>query len=138
MQCETVHDLITLPYSPRQMHYTFSKVFGETTSQKYLFDCVGAPLVDDLVHGKNGESIVSPSPCSSCKPSLKCIWTVFVISPSGLLFTYGITSSGKTYTMTGTGDDQGILPRCLDMVFNSIEHVQARRYVCTILYKYLQ
>ena len=51
--------------------------------------------------------------------------TVFV----GLLFTYGITSSGKTYTMTGTGDDQGILPRCLDMVFNSIENVQARKYV---------
>lgn len=33
--------------------------------------------------------------------------------------------------MAGTGDDQGILPRCLDMVFNSIENVQARKYVST-------
>lgn len=39
-----------------QMKYTFSRVFGETTSQKHLFDCVGAPLVDDLVRGKNGKS----------------------------------------------------------------------------------
>ena len=51
------------------------------------------------------------------------------VAAVGLLFTYGITSSGKTYTMTGTGDDQGILPRCLDMVFNSIDCVQARKYV---------
>ena len=37
------------------MQYKFTKVFGETTSQKYLFDCIGAPLIDDLVRGKNGE-----------------------------------------------------------------------------------
>ncbi|XP_067941465.1 kinesin-like protein KIF23 [Watersipora subatra] len=82
------------------MQYKFTKVFGETTSQKHLFDCVGAPLIDDLIRAKNG-----------------------------LLFTYGITSSGKTYTMTGDGQDPGILPRCLDMVFNSIKGVQATKYV---------
>ncbi|KAF6040876.1 KIF23 [Bugula neritina] len=85
---------------PPMVHYKFTRVFGETTSQKHLFDCVGAPLIDDLVRGKNG-----------------------------LLFTYGITSSGKTFTMTGSGEDQGILPRCLDMVFNSIKGVQAMKYV---------
>ncbi|KAG0415416.1 hypothetical protein HPB47_007428, partial [Ixodes persulcatus] len=47
----------------------------------------------------------------------------------GLLFTYGITSSGKTYTMTGRPEDGGMLPRCLDVVFNSIGELQARKYV---------
>lgn len=60
---------------------------------------------------------------------LLTVYYIFI----GLLFTYGITSSGKTYTMTGMGDDQGILPRCLDMVFNSIENVQARKYVSSFL-----
>ena len=48
---------------------------------------------------------------------------------TGLLFTYGITSSGKTYTMTGALDDQGIMPRCLDVLFNSIGGLQAKKYV---------
>ena len=60
------------------------------------------------------------------------IWLLY--SLVGLLFTYGITSSGKTYTMTGSAADQGILPRCLDMVFNSIKGVQATKYVSSAFY----
>lgn len=42
---------------------------------------------------------------------------------SGLVFTYGVTNSGKSYTVQGErGEDkEGILPRALDTVFNSIE-----------------
>ena len=32
--------------------------------------------------------------------------------------------SGKTYTVTGTPSDPGILPRSLDVIFNSIDHQQ--------------
>jgi len=46
-----------------------------------------------------------------------------------LLFAYGVTNSGKTYTMTGSSQDQGILPRCLDVIFNSLEEQQAKKYV---------
>ena len=42
---------------------------------------------------------------------------------------YGITGSGKTYTMQGTPGDGGILPRCLDVLFNSLGELQARKYV---------
>lgn len=31
--------------------------------------------------------------------------------------------------MTGEPNDPGILPRCLDVVFNSIQHLQAKKYV---------
>uniref|UniRef100_A0A8V5HC95 Kinesin-like protein n=1 Tax=Melopsittacus undulatus TaxID=13146 RepID=A0A8V5HC95_MELUD len=47
----------------------------------------------------------------------------------GLLFTYGVTGSGKTHTMTGSPGDGGLLPRCLDMIFNSIGPFQAKRFV---------
>ena len=43
---------------------------------------------------------------------------------------YGITGSGKTHTMNGTPSDGGVLPRCLDVVFNSIGNLQTNRCVC--------
>ncbi|XP_027707555.1 kinesin-like protein KIF23 isoform X4 [Vombatus ursinus] len=84
----------------KETQYSFKQVFGTLTTQKELFDVVANPLVDDLIHGKNG-----------------------------LLFTYGVTGSGKTYTMTGSPGEGGLLPRCLDMIFNSIGSFQAKRYV---------
>lgn len=48
---------------------------------------------------------------------------------AGLLFTYGVTGSGKTFTMTGSPGQGGLLPRALDMLFNTIETYQAKRFV---------
>ncbi|KAF7224340.1 kinesin-like protein KIF23 isoform X2 [Nothobranchius furzeri] len=84
----------------KEMQYSFKKVFGVSVSQMELFEHVAKPLVDDLIHGKNG-----------------------------LLFTYGVTGSGKTFTMTGCPGQGGLLPRSLDMIFNSIGPYQAKRYV---------
>ncbi|NP_001088544.1 kinesin family member 23 S homeolog [Xenopus laevis] len=80
--------------------YSFKEVFGTQVTQKELFDIVSRPLVEDLIRGKNG-----------------------------LLFTYGVTGSGKTHTMTGSPGDGGLLPRSLSMIFNSIGDFQAKRYV---------
>ncbi|XP_062357149.1 kinesin-like protein KIF23 [Cinclus cinclus] len=84
----------------REMQYSFKEVFGTLVVQKELFDVVAKPLVEDLIRGKNG-----------------------------LLFTYGVTGSGKTHTMTGSPGDGGLLPRCLAMIFNSIGPFQAKRFV---------
>ncbi|XP_068579361.1 kinesin-like protein KIF23 isoform X4 [Cebidichthys violaceus] len=84
----------------KETQYSFKKVFGVSISQMELFEHVAKPLVDDLIHGKNG-----------------------------LLFTYGVTGSGKTFTMTGSPGQGGLLPRSLDMLFNSIGPYQAKRYV---------
>ncbi|XP_032325170.1 kinesin-like protein KIF23 isoform X8 [Camelus ferus] len=84
----------------KETQYSFKQVFGTHTTQKELFDAVANPLVEDLIHGKNG-----------------------------LLFTYGVTGSGKTHTMTGSPGEGGLLPRCLDMIFNSVGSLQAKRYV---------
>ncbi|KAM4677354.1 kinesin-like protein KIF23 isoform 6-T6 [Discoglossus pictus] len=84
----------------KETQYSFKQVFGTLITQKDLFDVVSKPLVEDLIRGKNG-----------------------------LLFTYGVTGSGKTHTMTGSPGEGGLLPRCLDMIFNSIGNFQAKRYV---------
>ncbi|XP_052438859.1 kinesin-like protein KIF23 isoform X1 [Carassius gibelio] len=84
----------------KETQYSFKKVFGIKTTQGELFEDVAKPLVEDLIHCKNG-----------------------------LLFTYGVTGSGKTYTMTGSPGQGGLLPRSLDMIFNSISPYQAKRYV---------
>jgi len=85
--------------SGKETKYSFKGVFGEDVVQKNCFDRVGLPLVDDLLKGKNG-----------------------------LLFTYGVTGSGKTYTMQGSPQDGGIMPRCVDVIFNSIGEMQTRKF----------
>ena len=57
-------------------------VFDEDSTQGAVFDKVGLPLVSDVLQGKNG-----------------------------LLFTYGVTGSGKTHTMLGNNRDGGVMTR---------------------------
>lgn len=52
--------------------FTFSKIFADTTSQKEFFDSTVLDIVKDFIEGQN------------------C-----------LIFTYGVTNSGKTYTIQG-------------------------------------
>ncbi|XP_032088243.1 kinesin-like protein KIF20B [Thamnophis elegans] len=71
--------------------FTFSQVFGPKTTQEELFNgAVKQPMLD------------------------------FLRGHSRLIFTYGVTNAGKTHTYRGTDEDRGILPRILDMVFQSI------------------
>ncbi|XP_077182290.1 kinesin-like protein KIF20A [Paroedura picta] len=71
--------------------FTFTQVFGPEVGQKAFFDATMKKVVKDVLHGQN--------------------W---------LVYTYGVTNSGKTYTVQGTGADGGILPRSLAIIFNSI------------------
>ncbi|KAJ3841324.1 kinesin-like protein [Lentinula raphanica] len=74
--------------------YTFSHIFPPNTTQGDFFTKTTLPLVQDVLEGRNA-----------------------------LLFTYGVTNSGKTYTVQGGSSrgSEGILPRSLDVIFNSIE-----------------
>uniref|UniRef100_A0A8D1TBJ7 Kinesin motor domain-containing protein n=1 Tax=Sus scrofa TaxID=9823 RepID=A0A8D1TBJ7_PIG len=72
--------------------FSFSKVFGPETTQKEFFQgCILQP-VKDLLKGQ-----------------------------SRLIFTYGLTNSGKTYTFQGTEENIGILPRTLNVLFDSLQ-----------------
>ncbi|KAL7732009.1 hypothetical protein ACLKA6_015773 [Drosophila palustris] len=84
----------------REIQYIFKHVFQPDATQQDVFASVAQPLVDNLVRGRNS-----------------------------LLFTYGVTGSGKTYTMTGNSRHRGIMPRCLDLLFRTISDYQAKKFV---------
>ena len=90
--------------TPPSSIYKFSHAFLPSTQQADFFAKTTLPLVQDLLDGQNG-----------------------------LIFAYGVTNSGKTYTIQGgnkpgTG---GILPRTLDVIFNSVEGLQSDGRVST-------
>nr|XP_014339534.1 PREDICTED: kinesin-like protein KIF20B [Latimeria chalumnae] len=72
--------------------FNFSRVYGPETTQKQFFEGTVKSLIKDFLNGQNS-----------------------------LVFTYGITNAGKTYTFQGSQHDLGILPRSINMLFNSIE-----------------
>ncbi|XP_060795753.1 kinesin-like protein KIF20B isoform X2 [Neoarius graeffei] len=71
--------------------FQFSKVYGPETTQRQIFDGTTKALVKDVLGGENS-----------------------------LVFTYGVTNAGKTFTFLGPESDGGILPRSLNVIFNSI------------------
>ncbi|XP_016413727.1 kinesin-like protein KIF20B [Sinocyclocheilus rhinocerous] len=72
--------------------FQFSQVYGPDTTQKEMFDGTVKGLVRDVLEGQNS-----------------------------LVFTYGITNAGKTFTFLGPVTDPGILPRSLNMIFSSLD-----------------
>ena len=70
--------------------YKFSKVFDENSTQEEVFEFTCKPLLDDLIFNQK----------------------------SGLVFTYGMTNAGKTYTVIGTPECPGILPLALKNLFD--------------------
>eukprot|EP01138_Halocafeteria_seosinensis_P010503 gb/GECG01010723.1/.p1 GENE.gb/GECG01010723.1/~~gb/GECG01010723.1/.p1 ORF type:complete len:576 (+),score=103.01 gb/GECG01010723.1/:1-1728(+) len=74
-----------------QTYFTFNRVFDENASQGDLFTEVVRPKVDSCV--ADGKNL--------------------------LLFAYGMTNSGKTYTIAGTETSPGLLPRTLSHLFRT-------------------
>ncbi|EKX39990.1 hypothetical protein GUITHDRAFT_50888, partial [Guillardia theta CCMP2712] len=80
-----------------QDKYRFTRVFGPGTPQESLYEETALPMVKGLFDGQNG-----------------------------LIFAYGPTNSGKTFTIQGDkGEKAGILPRSLSTVFNEVDERNA-------------
>ncbi|XP_001368072.1 kinesin-like protein KIF20A [Monodelphis domestica] len=73
--------------------FTFSQIFGPEVGQASFFNLTVKEMVKDVLKGYN--------------------W---------LIYTYGVTNSGKTHTVQGSNKDGGILPRSLAVIFNSIQN----------------
>eukprot|EP00814_Leptocylindrus_danicus_P010070 CAMPEP_0116032760 /NCGR_PEP_ID=MMETSP0321-20121206/18398_1 /TAXON_ID=163516 /ORGANISM="Leptocylindrus danicus var. danicus, Strain B650" /LENGTH=691 /DNA_ID=CAMNT_0003508331 /DNA_START=33 /DNA_END=2109 /DNA_ORIENTATION=- len=74
--------------------FQFQKVFGPESKQIDVFSETTAPLIDGM----------------------------FAFNQSALLFAYGITNAGKTYTIGGgrAKEDWGLLPRSLEHIFRKM------------------
>ena len=74
--------------------FTFSKVFDENSTQTEVFEQTCQILVEDLIKKR--------------KP--------------GLIFTYGMTNAGKTFTVIGCPSSPGILPQSLKYLYDKVEN----------------
>lgn len=85
------------PQRLRAKEFAFTHVFEADAKQHEVYDRSARPLVEGLFQGR-----------------------------SGLLFTYGVTNAGKSYTMMGSGEAEraGLLPRALGAV---LERAQATK-----------
>ncbi|KAI8390272.1 kinesin motor domain-containing protein [Blakeslea trispora] len=90
--------------------YRFTRVFKEETDQQTFFHETCLDLVKDTLHGKNA-----------------------------LIFAYGVTNSGKTFTMLGKeGHQAGLLPRTIYTIFKNIQHAQGNIKVKPVMHNSLQ
>ncbi|CAL8379731.1 unnamed protein product [Gadus morhua 'NCC'] len=72
--------------------FNFTKVLGPDSSQRQVFEGTVSPLVRGVLEGRDA-----------------------------VVFTYGVTNAGKTFTFLGPERDAGILPRSLSVIFRSLE-----------------
>ena len=86
---EAIEKMKIMPSAKQLNSYSFTRVFPESTSQQEIFEVTTKQLVIDLIEGRK----------------------------SGLIFTYGMTNAGKTFTITGTPINPGILPLTLNYLF---------------------
>ena len=71
--------------------FTYDNVFDQESQQSDIFEQVGKPVVDAAIKGYNGS-----------------------------VFAYGQTGSGKTYTMLGTPNEPGLIPRVIQRLFATL------------------
>lgn len=76
--------------------FSFTQILGPDTNQATLFEETVRGQMSDFLNGNNA-----------------------------LIFSYGVTNAGKTYTIQGSPRDPGILPRVLDFTF---QHIRGDQY----------
>lgn len=82
----------------RGQTYAFSRVFEAGTSQAEYYEATAAPLVRDLLRNPAHNSV---------------------------MLAYGITAAGKTFTIEGTRNAPGVMPRALEDLFQGLaSHVE--------------
>eukprot|EP01080_Neovahlkampfia_damariscottae_P005627 gene5627-9444_t len=85
-------DSNTVLVEQKQDKYFFNNIYDRETSQEELYKNVGKPLLDSFFNGT-----------------------------SSLLFSYGVTNSGKSWTILGNDENKGIIPRTLQDCFGKLE-----------------
>ncbi|GKY94452.1 hypothetical protein MPSEU_000411100 [Mayamaea pseudoterrestris] len=109
---ELINGTTVRAHPPRQgatKDYTFTNILPATTSQFEVYQETAAPMVHGLFN--------SDASNSSCNKD----HNLSQLGSSALLFCYGITNAGKTYTVTGDLNHEskwGVLPRALQDAFH--------------------
>ena len=75
-----------------ERHYTFNKVFSIDSDQSEIFDSVVEPMMNRFIRDRGN-----------------CV-----------LMAYGMTNAGKTYTMQGNPQDEGLFPRLIRKIMDIV------------------
>ncbi|XP_069678556.1 kinesin-like protein KIF13A isoform X3 [Periplaneta americana] len=89
--------------------YSLDPSIQQFASQDIVFDCLGRDILDNAFQGYNA-----------------CI------------FAYGQTGSGKSYTMMGSQDNKGIIPRLCDSLFDLIAKQQSSELTYKVEVSYME
>ncbi|XP_023493371.1 centromere-associated protein E isoform X3 [Equus przewalskii] len=85
--------------------FNFDRVFDSDESTKNVYEEIAVPIIDSAIQGYNGT-----------------------------VFAYGQTASGKTYTMMGSKDYLGVIPRAIHDIFQKIKKFPDREFLLRVSY----
>ena len=89
--------------------YTFDFAYDDQSTQDGVYADLGQPIVSKAVDGFNST-----------------------------MFAYGQTGSGKTFTMMGSKDTPGIIPRLIVDVFRQVQELQSDERQFQVFVSYLE
>ncbi|XP_029393798.1 centromere-associated protein E [Mus pahari] len=85
--------------------FQFDRVFASNETTKNVYEEIAVPIISSAIQGYNGT-----------------------------IFAYGQTASGKTYTMMGSEDCLGVIPRAIHDIFQRIKKFPEREFLLRVSY----
>jgi hypothetical protein len=136
MECSD--STISVLHKAAKHKYQFSSVHGPGATQKDVFSADVAPL---YASSPRARQLCPPLPAGSdelLSPASRRLDSVYH-GVSSTIFSYGMTGSGKTHTMSGdprSAADMGIIPRTVKALF--LKRARLRKAVISISAEYLE
>ncbi|XP_029048634.1 kinesin-like protein KIN-7O [Osmia bicornis bicornis] len=89
----------------RNNGFQFDYIFDMNANNSSVFNSIVKPIVDGAIDGFDG-----------------------------IIFFYGQSNSGKTYTMLGTSEEPGVIPHIIDYIFHAISNINGREFLLRTSY----
>ncbi|XP_074084872.1 centromere-associated protein E isoform X2 [Macrotis lagotis] len=85
--------------------FGFDRVFHSSETTEKVYEEIAVPIICSAIQGYNGT-----------------------------IFAYGQTASGKTYTMMGSADGLGVIPKAVNDIFKKIKEIPEREFLLRVSY----
>ncbi|XP_068950760.1 centromere-associated protein E isoform X4 [Petaurus breviceps papuanus] len=85
--------------------FSFDRVFHTNETTEKVYEEMAVPIICSAIQGYNGT-----------------------------IFAYGQTASGKTYTMMGSADGLGVIPKAINDIFIKIKEIPEREFLLRVSY----
>lgn len=128
--CVQFVDSQSIGVSSQKKPFTFDRVFAPNATQADVFEYAAKNTALDIMKGIKYHTIITFklyffSFVNNRNPTKTFFLTKQIFICSGCLIVFGMTSSGKSYTMTGPPNNVGITPRMVETLFQMIESADA-------------